>query len=191
VRFHNFVVELVTLLFHSYYIFKCKIITFIQCLNNSLCRLSNLNAPVENVRRIMKHFLCSQTHRQHNALFFIFSLMAVIWSDCVFYSESLIQNSWLNELKNYILWDQTVVQTTSLNAVPPRPFTAALPHCYSTDRITQQCCTVLSSYTTLCTCRIKVLTQNCCSSVFLLLTLSSTHYYEQKTRWLLSLTFSV
>jgi hypothetical protein len=73
-------------------------------LNNNVHSLSTFKTPVENVRRIMKHFLCSQNHLQHNAIYCIFSLMAVIWSDYVFSSESFVSNSvdkWVNRSEEH------------------------------------------------------------------------------------------
>ena len=77
----------------------------------------------------MEHFLCSQTPQQHNAVFFIFSLIAVIWSAYEFYGESFLPNELFKYVKNNVFFsrEQIALQKMSLNTVPPRPIKTALP----------------------------------------------------------------
>ena len=99
----------------------------------------------------MEQFLCSQIHQQHNAVFFIFSVMAVIWSDCVFSSESFQKT-----IKFVIRMNNNVFLRVRKRPYPRctrsqyHNFPSQL-HCHigtGTDSITRQCCPVFSSCTT-------------------------------------------
>jgi hypothetical protein len=73
----------------------------------TIARRSMFQAFVESLCSIVNHFLCSQIHRQQNAIYFIFSLMAVIWLNYAVSSERFLPNDLVNWVINNVCFAWT------------------------------------------------------------------------------------
>ena len=136
----------------------------------------------------MEQFLCSQTHQKQNAIFFIFSVMAVIWSDCVISSESFLPNELFKYVNNNVFFARTNRLTKDVTehstTMSHHNCTATLVQALTVSHDSTVLCLAVAPL--LCNCRLKTLTQNFCSPLFMLQTVRPTLYYDTKTRWLLS-----
>jgi hypothetical protein len=80
----------------------------------------------------VNHFVYTQSHQRQNGICFVFTLIAVIWSDCEFSNKCVLPNELVKSVNNNVFFALTYGLTNDVTESDNSAFRyKALWHCYS------------------------------------------------------------